>query len=207
MKAFRNRVRNPITRPHTHAILAVGAITRQRRMFENTRARQRINRAPRTNRIAPRSPSNPAPRSRTRQCVLIAANPDIWPLTASSSRRNVVRCYACGGAGHLARDCANRKAQTQSQSRVQSQSQTRAQSECSNSKSSNAIASAGSGASQFFSHAEIDSIRVPDALVDTGSSFSMMSASLYAQLPSKPRVYSFENAAPISSESVERAPQ
>ena len=71
----------------THAILAIGAITRQSRMFENMRARQRINRAPRTNRIAPRSPPNPAPRSRTRRCVLIAANPDIWPLTARPIRR------------------------------------------------------------------------------------------------------------------------
>ena len=38
--------------------------------------------------------------------------------------------------------------------------------------------------------------RVSDALVDTGASFSMMSASLYARLPNKPRIYSFEKTAP-----------
>ena len=80
-------MRNPITRPHTRAILAIGAITRQSRMFENNRARQRINRAPRTNRSQPRSPPNPAPRNRMRRRVSIAANPDIWPLTARSIRR------------------------------------------------------------------------------------------------------------------------
>ena len=114
----------------------------------------------------------------------------------ASNSKKTIRCYECGGNGHLARDCANRKAQSSSQARVQSQAQTRAQPEHPNPKSSNAIASAGSGASQFFSHAEVDSIRVTDALVDTGSSFSMMSTALYEKLPSKPRIYTFENAAP-----------
>ena len=109
---------------------------------------------------------------------------------------SVRRCYECGGTGHIARNCANRNAPVQSQPPRQSLPQNRSQSSYSNPKSSNAVASAGSGASQFFSHAEIDSIRVSDALVDTGSSFSMMSASLYERLPSKPRVYSFAKAAP-----------
>ena len=196
MKVLRNRVRNPITRPHTHEILAVGAITRRRpniREQPRTPTQQQVP-ANQSNRAAKPVQSGVA-KSNASACFNcgklghLAAN-------CSADPNKVVRCYACGGAGHIARDCANRKAQTQSQPQAQSKSQANAQSEYSSSKSSNAIASAGSGASQFFSHAEIDTIRVPDALVDTGSSFSMMSASLYAQLPSKPRIYSFDKAAP-----------
>ena len=119
----------------------------------------------------------------------LAANCAIEP-------NSVRRCYECGGTGHIARNCANRNAPAQSQPPRQPPPQNRSQSIYTNPKSSNAVASAGAGASQFFSYATIDSIRVPDALVDTGSSFSMMSASLYEQLPSKPRVYAFENTAP-----------
>ena len=86
MKVLRNRVRNPITRPHTHEILAVGAITRRDRTFENSRERQRSSKSPRTNQIAPRSPSNPVLQSRTHRHASTAASSDIWPLTARLTR-------------------------------------------------------------------------------------------------------------------------
>ena len=42
----------------------------------------------------------------------------------------------------------------------------------------------------------IDSVHVREALVDTGSAFSMLSIALYAKLPSKPPIQPFKNPAP-----------
>ena len=61
---------------------------------------------------------------------------------------------------------------------------------------SGAIESAGAGAPQLCIDATIDSVHVREALVDTGSAFSMLSFSLCEKLSSKFPVLSFENAAP-----------
>ena len=40
----------------------------------------------------------------------------------------------------------------------------------------------------------IDEMRIPDAHVDTGSSFSIMSSALYDRLPTRPAINSFEHS-------------
>ena len=63
-------------------------------------------------------------------------------------------------------------------------------------KSANAVKSAGSGATQLFAYAVIDGVQIREALADSGSSFSMLSSTLYARLPSKPAIHLFKNSAP-----------
>ena len=58
------------------------------------------------------------------------------------------------------------------------------------------MSSAGTCAPQLFSEAVIDGVLIRDALVDTGSAFSMLSSALYDRLPSRPSINSFENLAP-----------
>ena len=89
----------------------------------------------------------------------------------SSDARPPSKCFACGGVGHMARDCATRAAQAKAQT---------------SSSSSNAIASAGKGAAQVFAPASIAGVRVADALIDTGSAYSMLSSALYARLRDAP---------------------
>ena len=49
---------------------------------------------------------------------------------------------------------------------------------------------------QLFSNAVIDGVLIRDALVDTGSAFSMVSSTLYNRLPTRPAINSFKNSAP-----------
>ena len=62
--------------------------------------------------------------------------------------------------------------------------------------SANAVASAGKGAAQVFTAAEIGGVRIADALIDTGSAFSMLSAAMYSRLPSAAPIQPFTCAAP-----------
>ena len=75
-----------------------------------------------------------------------------------SDARSARKYYACGGIGHMARDCATRAAQVKTQSSF---------------SRSNAVASAGKGAAQVFAFSAIAGVRISDALIDTGSEFSM----------------------------------
>ena len=52
------------------------------------------------------------------------------------------------------------------------------------------------GAAQLFTSAAIDGVRVYEALIDTGSTFSMISNSFYSRLPSKPTIHKFDSSAP-----------
>ena len=58
------------------------------------------------------------------------------------------------------------------------------------------MASAGIGAPQLFASAEIDKVRIEDALIDTGSAFSMMSSEMYSRLALRPPIHPFEEFAP-----------
>ena len=80
----------------------------------------------------------------------------------------------------MARDCATRAAQAKAQT---------------SSSSSNAVASAGKGATQVFASASIAEIRVADALIETGSAFSMLSNALYARLRDAFAIQPFTRAA------------
>ena len=91
------------------------------------------------------------------------------------------KCYACGGFGHMGRDCATRVAQAKAQT---------------NNSSSNAFASAGKGATQVFAPASIVGLRIADALIDTGSAFSMLSSAMYARLRDAPVIQPFTPTAP-----------
>ena len=93
------------------------------------------------------------------------------------------KCYECHGFGHLARDCPTRLARLAAQ-------------QSDKSKSANAVASAGVGAPQLFASAEIDGVRIEDALIDTGSAFSMMSSEMYSRLALRPPIHPFEECAP-----------
>ena len=110
-----------------------------------------------------------------------------------TSEENTARkCYECQGFGHLARDCPTRLARLAAQ-------------QADKSKSANAVASAGVGAPQLFASAEIDGVRIEDALIDTGSAFSMMSSKLYSRLASRPPIHRSRSARPTSSELEMRA--
>ena len=92
------------------------------------------------------------------------------------------KCFDCGGVGHMARNCPTRAAQSVSHA--------------SSSSSANAVASAGKGAAQIFTAAVIGGVRIPDALIDTCSAFSMLSSAMYSRLPSAPHIQPFTCAAP-----------
>ena len=66
----------------------------------------------------------------------------------------------------MASDCPTRAAQTKAQT---------------SNSSSYAVASAGKGAAQVFAPASIAGLRITDALIDTGSAFSMLSSVMYAR--------------------------
>ena len=83
----------------------------------------------------------------------------------------------------MARDCATRAAQAKAKAQTSS-------------SNSNAVASAGKGAAQVFASAAIAGVRIADALIDTGSAFSMLSSALYARLRDAPAIQTFTRAAP-----------
>ena len=165
-------------------------------MFERTSERQLVNKDRRTNRSTPRRPSNPVPRNRTRQFVLIAVNPDISLRTARLIRRKLF------GATHVAVPAISlvtariaKRSRNRNRAPNRNRRPTRNPSiRIRNRRTQSPLPD--SVPRNFFRTRKIDSIRVSDALVDTGSSFSMMSAAFYEKLPSRPRIYSFENAAP-----------
>ena len=77
------------------------------------------------------------------------------------------KCYACCGIGHMTRDCVTRVAQAKLQASF---------------STSNAGSSEGNGATQVFASATIAEYRIADALIDTGSAFSMLSSAMYSML-------------------------
>ena len=99
----------------------------------------------------------------------------------NSNAKPARKCCACGGVGHMARDCPTRASQSKTQASP---------------STSNAVASAGRGASHVFTAAVIGGVRIADALVDTGSAFSMLSTAMYSRLPSAPAIQPFSGAAP-----------
>ena len=84
--------------------------------------------------------------------------------------------------GQLAPNCPTRTAQAAAQANTAS--------------SSNAVASAGRGATQVFTVAVIGGVRIADALVDTGSAFSMLSTAMYGRIPNAPEIQHFNGSAP-----------
>ena len=58
------------------------------------------------------------------------------------------------------------------------------------------MSSAGTGLSQLILEEVIDGVLIRDALVDTGSAFSMVSSVLHDRLPSRPAINSFKNLTP-----------
>ena len=98
-----------------------------------------------------------------------------------SDARSARKCYACGGIGHIARVCPTRAAQ-------------KAANACS--FTSGAVACTCKSAGQLFSEAVINGVRVADALVDTGSALSTLSAVMYARLLEAPAIQPFLRAAP-----------
>ena len=94
------------------------------------------------------------------------------------------RCYACSVFGHLSRDCPSRSYQQHAQPAE------------SKPESTGAVLSASTRVSQLFSDAVIDGMLIRDALVDTGSAYSMVSSALYDRLPTRPAINSLENSFP-----------
>ena len=92
------------------------------------------------------------------------------------------QCFGCGSVGHMARNCSTRTAQAAAQANAAS--------------SSNAVASAGRGASQVFTVAVIGGVRIADALVGTGSAFSMLSTAMYGRIPNAPTIHPFTGSVP-----------
>ena len=65
-----------------------------------------------------------------------------------------------------------------------------------NSYTSGAVASSCKSAGQLVAEAVINTVRVANALVDTVSAVSMLSAAMYARLPDAPAIQLFLRAAP-----------
>ena len=82
----------------------------------------------------------------------------------------------------MARNCPTRTAQAAAQANAAS--------------SSNAVASAGRGTAQIFTVAVIGGVRIADALVDTGSAFSMLSTAMDSRIPNAPVIQPFTGSAP-----------
>ena len=112
--------------------------------------------------------------------------------TCTSEEKLLHRRYTCNGIGYLSRKCSSRSRQQPAESKP---------------KSSNAVSSVGTGKPKLFSKAVIDGVLYRDALVDTGSAFSMVSSAHYIRLPTRPAINSFKNSAPnivrVSSASAE----
>ena len=75
---------------------------------------------------------------------------------------------------------------------------TRAAQQTANANSSSsaiAVASAGNGAAQVFATEVVGGVRIADALIDTGSAFSMLSHAMYSRLPNLLAVQPFMRAA------------
>ena len=100
--------------------------------------------------------------------------------TEYTAEENTARkCYQYQGFGHLARECPTRLARL-------------AEQQADKSKSANAVASAGVGAPQLFASAEINGVRIDNAIIDTGSAFAMMSFEMYSRLALRPPILPFE---------------
>ena len=59
-----------------------------------------------------------------------------------------------------------------------------------------AIVSTRTGLSKVLDEAIIDCVQFFDVLIDTGLSFSMLSAALYELLPNRPPIRKFDDSAP-----------
>ena len=81
----------------------------------------------------------------------------------------------------MARHCAIRVAQAKLQE---------------SSSTSNAVAIAGKGAEQVCALAAIAGVCIADALIDTGSAFSMLSRGMYSRLRDAPAIQPFTRVAP-----------
>ena len=91
------------------------------------------------------------------------------------------KCYACGGIWHIAPVCPTRAVQEAADA---------------NSYTSGAVASLCMSAGQLVAEAVINGVRVVDALVDTGSTLSMLSDAIYTRLPDAPAIQPFLRAVP-----------
>ena len=91
----------------------------------------------------------------------------------NSNAKPARKCYACGGIRHIPRVCPTRAAQKAADA---------------NSYTSGAVASSCNSARQLVEEAVINGVRVADALVDTDSALSMLSAAMYAGLPDVPAI-------------------
>ena len=99
----------------------------------------------------------------------------------NSNAKPARKCYACGGITHIARVCPTRAAQKAADA---------------NSYTSGAVASSCKSVGQLVAKAVINGMSVADALVDTGSALSMLSAAIYARLPDAPAIQPLLRAAP-----------
>ena len=99
----------------------------------------------------------------------------------TADSKSTRKCYGCRGVCHIPRDCPTRGAQSAAQA---------------NFFTSGAVASAGNGTTQLCTVAVIDGVPTIDALLDTGSVFSMLSTAMYGRLQSAPEIQPFTEAAP-----------
>ena len=94
------------------------------------------------------------------------------------------RCYEVGGIKHLSRNCQSRSCQ-QSEQPAESKPE-----------STDAVSSAGTRVSQLFANAAINGMLIRDALVDTGSVYSILNSAFYDRLLSRLAINSFEDSPP-----------